>query len=100
MRFFCQRVDEPLDLGQTQTPEIAVAHVEPERADRLGWGDRAAQLQQLYVIGDERAAAPAVEPVEGQYEQLAEGVRVAVEAGVDEVRDVRPAKLVALRQLE
>src|SRR3954452_11570895 len=93
-------LDQPLDLREARVPAVVSRDVEPDAGQLVLRGCRAADREEVEIGADERVAVVAVARVEGQTREVREHVRVGVEARVDEVRDVRPAEAIALRQLD
>src|SRR3990172_1678993 len=79
------------DLVEPFLPEGGVAEVHAQAGEEGLGGVRAAGLQEGEVAGDEGRPLLPVHPVERQDQELPEHVGVAVETGVDEVRDIGPA---------
>lgn len=59
-----------------------------------------AGLEQREIFRHKAFSLVFVQAIEREHQELAEDVAVAVEAGVDEVRDVGPAPAVAFRDLD
>src|SRR5262249_9442618 len=94
-----QLVDQRGEDGEAALPEGRIVDVETEAREQRAGLLAAAGGEQLEIARDERVALLAVALVERQHEQLAEHVRVAVEAAVDEVRDVAPSPAVRRNHL-
>src|SRR5690606_38273702 len=91
-------VDERLDGGEALLPEGRVAEVDAEAAYELVRPVRAAGAEEAEVGVGEAVLPVAVARVEGEHEQLAEGVGVDVARRVDEVRDVAPPHAVVIAE--
>src|SRR3989442_9506674 len=79
------------DDREAAVPERGVVHVDVEPAEQHVGRLAAAGREQLEVARDERGPLVLIALVERQDEQLSEDIGVAVEAAVDEVRDVAPS---------
>src|SRR5581483_8903864 len=92
--------DTAVELGERDGPRLRVAKVDAERREQLLRRTRRAAREEVEVRRREGLRILAIPRHERERDEVRERVRVRVEADVDEVRDVRPAEAVAVRQLE
>src|SRR5918992_3227526 len=82
-----QLVDPFAHQVEAALPEGAVGHVDADLGEDVLRPRRAAVGEQAEVAGLEGLPLLLVAPVEGEHQELAEAVGVAVEGGLEDVRD-------------
>ncbi len=90
--------DHILDHLQTHSPESRIGRIEAERRQQLLVMLGAARAEHVEIAALEAFRRALIGGIERIHETIAEGIRIDVERGMDEVRDIGPVGIVAVVQ--